>query len=77
MRRRWVFVGLAIVGAGLAGVSLEESPHNACSAGLGSFGSLAGDTARNCGLHNLALLGAIAATLFGLVLTIVALVVRS
>jgi hypothetical protein len=77
MRRRWVFVGLALMGAGLAGVTFEKSSHNACSSGLGPFGSLTGDVARNCGVHNLALLAAVVATLFGLVLTIAALVIRS
>lgn len=77
MRRRWIFVGLAIVGAGVTGFKLEDGPRRACSSGLGSFGSLAGDAARNCGVHNLAFLAAIVAIVCGLVLTVAALLIRS
>ena len=77
MRRRWIFVGMAILGGGLAGVAVEDSPHHACSAGLGTYGSLTGDAARNCGFHNLAFLVAIVVALFGLGLTVAALLIRS
>lgn len=77
MRRRWIVIGAVIMGAGIYGVTREESPHQACTSGLGSFGSLTGDLARNCGMHNLALLGAIVATLLGLALAVAALLIRS
>lgn len=77
MRRRWIFVGLALLGAGLAGVSEEDAPHKACTAGLGPFGSLTGNAAHNCGVHNILFLGAIVAAIFGLMLMVVALLIRS
>lgn len=76
MRRRWIFVGMGLIGAGLYGVSREVSPHRACTAGLGDFGSLTGDLARNCGYHNVAFLAAIVAAVFGLVLMAAALIIR-
>jgi hypothetical protein len=77
MRRRWVFIGAAILGAGLFGVSREDSPHHACTSNLGSFGSLTGDLAHNCGFHNTAFLAAIVATMVGVVLMAAALLIRS
>lgn len=77
MRRRWVFVGAVLLAAGLVGVSKEDTAHNACTSGLGSFGSLTGDLARNCGFHNTVFLVAIAAAIFGLMLMVVALLRRS
>jgi hypothetical protein len=77
MRRRWVFIGVALLGGGLAGVSLEDSHHNACTSGLGTFGSLTGDVARNCGLDNTIFLVAFVAALFGLALMVAALLIRS
>jgi len=77
MRRRWIFIGAALVGGGLIGVSLEDSHHNACTSGLGPFGSLSGDLARNCGLDNTIFVVAIAATIVGLVTMIAALLIRT
>lgn len=77
MRRRWVFIGAAFIGVGLFGVSLENSPRRACASGLGDFGSLTGDLARNCGYHNVAFMAAVVATVLGLVLTLAALLIRS
>jgi hypothetical protein len=76
MRRRWVFIAAALLGGGLAGVSLEDSHHNACTSGLGPFGSLSGDLARNCTLDNTIFLAAFAATLVGLALMVAALLIR-
>jgi len=77
MRRRWVFIGAAFISGGLLGVSLEDAHHRACTAGLGSFGSLTGDLARNCGVDNLLFLVAVAATVLGLGLLLAALMIRS
>ncbi len=77
MRRRWVFIGAALLGAGSVGVSVEKSHHNACTAGLGPFGSLSGDLAHNCGFDNTLFLVAIVTAVFGLALMVVALMVRS
>ena len=77
MHRRWLFIAAALVGGGLVGVSLEDSHHNACTAGLGSFGSLSGDLARNCSLDNTIFLAAFVAILAGLALMIAALLIRS
>ena len=77
MRRRWVFIGAALLGGGLYGVSQEDSPHNACTAGLGRFGSLSGDLARHCGFHNTMFLAAIAAAFFGLAVLAAAMLIRS
>lgn len=77
MRRRWVFIGAAVFAVGLVGIVKEDSPRRACASGLGDFGSLTGDLARNCGLHNVAFLAAIVATVLGLGLTLAALLVRS
>ena len=77
MRRRWVLIGAALLGAGLYGVSSEDSPHHACTAGLGDFGSLSGEAARNCGLHNLAFLLGIAGAILGFAVMLAALLIRS
>jgi hypothetical protein len=76
MRRRWVFIAAALLGGGVAGVSLEDSHHNACTSGLGPFGSLSGDLARNCTLDNTIFLVAFVATLFGLALLVAAILIR-
>jgi len=77
MRRAWMVIGVMLLGGGLAGASMEDSPHNACTAGLGSYGSLSGDLARNCGLHNSLFLAGIAAAFFGLAVMVAALVFRN
>jgi hypothetical protein len=77
MRKRWVFIGIALLGGGLLGVSLEDSHHNACSSGLGSFGSLTGDLAHNCGVDNMLFFVAICAAMLGLALMVAALMIRS
>lgn len=77
MHRRWVFIAAALLGAGLFGASLEDSHHNTCSAGLGPFGSLSGDVARNCGLDNTIFLVAVVAIIVGLALMVAALLIRS
>jgi len=77
VRRGWIFVGVVLLGGGLAGAMWEDPHHNACTAGLGSFGSLSGDVARNCGFHNTMFLVAIAAAFFGLAVMVAALLFRS
>jgi hypothetical protein len=77
MRRRWTFIAIALIGGGVVGVSAERAHHAACSAGLGSFGSLTGEAARNCGTGNLLFLVAIAATIVGLALLAASLLIRS
>jgi hypothetical protein len=76
MRRRWVFIALALLGGGMAGVSLEDSHHNACASGLGSFGSLSGDAVRNCGFDNTIFLAAFVAAIVGLALLVASLLLR-
>jgi len=76
--RRWsVLIGAALVGGGLVGVCLEDSHHNACTSGLGPFGSLSGDLARNCSLDNTIFLIAFVATIVGLALMVTGLLIRS
>jgi hypothetical protein len=77
VRRRSVFFGAALLAAGLVGVYLEDSHHNACTSGLGPFGSMSGDLARNCGLDNTLFVVAFFATIVGLALMIAALLIRS
>ena len=77
MRRRWMFVAAALFGGGLAGVSLEDSHHNACVSGLGPYGSMSGDVARNCSLDNSLFLAAIVVTIIGLAIMVAALLIRS
>lgn len=77
MRRRWVFVAAALLGGGLAGVSLEDSHHNACVAGLGPYGSMSGDLARNCSLDNTLFVAAIVASIVGLALMVAVFLIRS
>ena len=77
LRRRWVFVAAVFLGGGLAGVALEDSKHNACTSGLGRFGSLSGDVARHCSLNNTLFLVAIVATLVGVALMVASLLIRS
>lgn len=76
MRRGWVFIAVALLGGGLAGVSLEEPHHNACTSGLGPFGSLSGDLARNCSFDNTIFLGACVAAIVGLALMVAALLIK-
>ena len=77
MRRRSVFFGAALLAEGLAGAYLEDSHHNACSSGLGPFGSISGDVARNCGLYNTLFFVAFFAIIAGAALMIAALLIRS
>ncbi|HUO47351.1 MAG TPA: hypothetical protein VMU09_00825 [Acidimicrobiales bacterium] len=71
-----MFIGALLFGGGFAGIALERSSHDACTAGLGSFGSMAGDAARNCGAHNLMFLGAIVTILVGVGLFVAAMLIR-
>jgi hypothetical protein len=77
MRRRWLFVAAALLGGGLTGVALEDSHHNACTSGLGRFGSLSGEMARHCSVDNTIFLAAFVATLVGLTLMVAAILIRS
>jgi hypothetical protein len=77
MRRRWMLIGGVLLGGGLAGISLEDSHHNACNAGLGPFGSLTGGSAHHCGFYNGVFLVAIVTAVVGLAVTVAALMIRS
>jgi hypothetical protein len=76
MRRRWIVIGIVLAGAGFTGVTVERSHHDACTAGLGAFGSLTGDVARNCGTDNLLLLVATAVTILGLAVLLASMLIR-
>lgn len=77
MRRRWLFVAVVLLGGGLTGVALEDSHHNACTSGLGRFGSLGGDLGRHCSVDNTIFLVALVVTLVGLALMVAAILIRS
>ena len=78
MRKRSGFIfAVVLIGGGVAGVSMEDSHHNACSSSLGPFGSLSGDLARHCTLDNTLFFVAAVAALVGLALVVAALVIRS
>ena len=77
MRRRWVWIGAALVGGGVAGVSMERAHHNECITHLGSFGSLMGDLAQNCAVNNTLFFVAIGCTIVGLTLLAAALLIRT
>jgi len=77
MRRRWIFIGAALIAGGLVTVTSEESHHNACTSGLGPFGSLTGGVAHNCGVANTVFLLGIVGAILGLALVVAALLIRS
>ena len=76
VQRRWTLVAAVLLGGGLAGVSLENSSHKACTAGLGPFGSLSGNLAHNCTLHNSIFLVAFVVTIVGLALMVAAVLLK-
>jgi hypothetical protein len=75
---RWsIFIAVALLGGGVAGVSLEDSHHNACTSGLGPFGSLSGELVHNCSLDNTIFFVAGVAALVGFALMVAAVLIRS
>ncbi|HUC35940.1 MAG TPA: hypothetical protein VMR97_02325 [Acidimicrobiales bacterium] len=74
MPRKFGFAGVLILGAGLAGVFVEDSNHNACNSHLGTFGQPIG---AHCGLENAIFYIGILAAVVGLFLIVGSILFRS
>jgi len=78
MPKRFGLIGAVLLGGGLFGAFSEDASHKACSSGLGQFGqALSESAARHCGVDNTIFYIAILATILGVALMAVAILVRS
>lgn len=78
MPRRFGLIGGLVLGGGLFGAFTEDSRHNACNSGLGQFGrALTESAARHCGIDNTIFYVAVLATIVGVAMLLMAILVRS